>query len=89
MFSDYKDVFRKVADSPNTAWARKNRNTIDPTTGRKIGMAKLAAESRRLTGDPAEKGGGWYKDAAGNKQRMTYQSDSYASQKLRLELPRR
>ena len=51
---------KAIADSPQSAWALKNRNAIDPVTGQPIHISKLAAETRRLTGDPAERGYGNY-----------------------------
>ncbi len=78
-YNVYRDAARGVADSPNFAWAYKNRYTTDPVTGRQIHPAKLAAEARRLTGDPSEKGAHWYKDMTDTVRKLPfYKGDVYS-----------
>ena len=83
---------RDVADAPATAMIRKNYGqglrrggpqgrirtpTTDPVTGQPVSLNKMVAESRRLTGDPAERGAGWWENYPGGKpQRLPYQASS-------------
>lgn len=83
------EVTGGIADSPNTAWARKNFYAKGPVPGFRsrtqrmedpaqpgtiMHISKLAAEMRRLTGDPAERGVKFYQNQAGMARELSYQS---------------
>jgi len=82
IFGKYKEANRGVADAANVAWAIKNKDVIDPTTGRVIHPSKLVTEMRALTGDPSERGSHIYENAAGQQVKMPFFPGSVYEGKL-------